>query len=151
MASGIVTTDGASGGKATDRPLERRRPSKKREPRRWLREVKAILLLVVAGFGAVAVWNHTRGADPQGPVGHLGGWLGWMLYSAFGYGGFLFPLILIVLAVNVFIRPIASRGWAPYAGLAVLLVSATGLLTQTAATLAAPAPGEWVDAGGLVG
>src|SRR5262249_60318330 len=57
----------------------------------------------------------------------------------------------IGVGVRVFMRPIASRGWAPYAGLAVLLVSAASLLTQTAATLAAPAPGEWVDAGGLVG
>jgi S-DNA-T family DNA segregation ATPase FtsK/SpoIIIE len=84
-------------------------------------------------------------------VGHLGGWLGWILFSAFGYGGFLFPLILVVVAVNVFIRPIASRGWAPCAGLAVLLLSATGLLTQTAATLSPAAPGERVDAGGLIG
>jgi DNA segregation ATPase FtsK/SpoIIIE, S-DNA-T family len=151
MASGVTTTDGASG-KASDRVLERRRrPAKKREPRRWLREVKAILLLVVAGFGAVAVWNHVRGADPQGPVGHLGGWLGWILFSAFGYGGFLFPLILVVVAVNVFIRPIASRGFTPYAGLAVLLLSATGLLTQTAATLSPAAPGERVAAGGAIG
>ena len=28
---------------------------KKRESRRWLREAQAILLLVLAGFGAVAV------------------------------------------------------------------------------------------------
>ena len=150
MASGVTTSDG-SGGKVSDRVLERRRRApKKREPRRWLREVKAILLLTVAGFGAVAVWNHTRGTDPQGPVGHLGGWLGWVLFVAFGYGGFLFPLILVVVAVNVFIRPIATRGWAPYAGLAVLLLSATGMLTQTAVTLSS-APGEWVDAGGIVG
>jgi DNA segregation ATPase FtsK/SpoIIIE, S-DNA-T family len=143
MASSSVGTSDA-GGKV-------RRPAKKREPRRWLREAQAILLLVLAGFGAVAVWNHTRGVDPQGPVGHLGAWLGWALFVAFGYGGFLFPLILTVVGVNVFVRPIAARGWVPFAGLGVLLLSATGLLAQTAATLAPPAPDERVVAGGLVG
>ena len=151
MAFGVTASDGP-GDKTSERALERRRRApKRREPRRWVREVKAIVLLTVAGFGAVAVWNHTRGTDPQGPVGHLGAWLGWALFVVFGYGGFLFPLILVVVAVNAFVRPIATRGWAPYAGLAVLLLSATGLLTQTAATLSPAAPSEGVEAGGIIG
>jgi S-DNA-T family DNA segregation ATPase FtsK/SpoIIIE len=151
MASGVVANEG-TGDKAPERTAERsRRPSKKREPHRWLREVQAILLLVLAGFGMVAVWHHTRGVDPHGLVGHLGAWLGWSLFVAFGYGGFLFPLILAVVGVNVFVRPIAARGWIPFAGLAVLLVSATGLLTQTSAVLSPPAPGEHAETGGLVG
>jgi S-DNA-T family DNA segregation ATPase FtsK/SpoIIIE len=149
MASGVTTSDG-SGNKASERTLPRR-PAKKREPRRWLREAQAIVLLVLAGFGTVAVWNHTRGVDPQGPVGHLGAWLGWALFVAFGYGGFLFPLILAVVGINVFVRPIAARGLVPFAGLGVLLLSATGLLTQTAMTLSPPAPDERVITGGLVG
>jgi S-DNA-T family DNA segregation ATPase FtsK/SpoIIIE len=124
---------------------------KKRESGRWLREARAILLVVLAGFGAIAVWNHTRGVDPQGVVGHLGAWLGAALFVAFGYGGFLLPLILAVVGANVFIRPIAARGVTPLAGVAVLLLSATGLLTQTAMTLSSPAPDERVVAGGLVG
>ena len=151
MASPVTASDRPDD-RAPDRGLERpRRPQKRKEPRRWLREVKAILLLALAGFGVVAVWNYTRGVDPQGPVGHLGAWLGWSLFEAFGYGGFLFPLILAVVGVNVFVRPIATRGWTPFAGLAVLLLSASGLLTQTAATLVPPAVGESVDAGGVVG
>ena len=102
---------------------------KKRESRRWLREAQAILILVLAGFGAVAVWNYTRGADPQGPVGHLGAWLGGALFVAFGYGGFLLPLVVAVVGVNAFIRPIAARGVTPFAGVAVLLLSAAGILT----------------------
>jgi DNA segregation ATPase FtsK/SpoIIIE, S-DNA-T family len=124
---------------------------KKRESRRWLREAQAILILVLAGFGAVAVWNYTRGADPQGPVGHLGAWLGGGLFIAFGYGGFLLPLVVAVVGANAFIRPIAARGVTPFAGVAVLLLSATGILTQTAMTLSPPAPDETVIAGGLVG
>ena len=50
MAPGVVANDGPP-----ERALERRRRPKKREPRRWLREVEAILLLVVAGFGIVAL------------------------------------------------------------------------------------------------
>jgi S-DNA-T family DNA segregation ATPase FtsK/SpoIIIE len=150
MPPSVGTTEAA--GKPPERPLDRpRRPARRREPRRWLREAQAILLLVLAGFGAIAVWNHTRGVDPQGPVGHLGAWLGWALFVAFGYGGFLFPLIVSVVGINAFFRPIAARGWAPLAGLGVLLASATGLLTQTAATVAPPAPDERVIAGGLVG
>jgi len=147
MASGVTASEGTS-----ERTGERtRRAPKKREPRRWLREAKAILLLVLAGFGTVAVWNHTRGIDPQGPVGHLGAWLGWSLFVAFGYGGFLFPLILAVVAVNVFVRPVAARGVTPFVGLAVLLLSATGLLTQTAMAVSPPAPDERVITGGLIG
>ena len=150
MASGVTTSDGP-GEKASERALDRpRRAPKKREPRRWLREVKAILLFAVAGFGAVAVWDHTRGADAQGPVGHLGAWLGWALFSAFGYGGFVFPVVLVVVAVNIFFRPLAARGWAPFAGLAFLLLSATGMLTHTAATLG-PENGQRVTTGGWVG
>jgi DNA segregation ATPase FtsK/SpoIIIE, S-DNA-T family len=106
---------------------------------------------VLAGFGAIAVWNHTRGVDPQGVVGHVGAWLGAALFVAFGYGGFFLPLIVAVVGANVFIRPIAARGVTPLAGIAVLLLSATGLLTQTAMTLSSPAPDERVVAGGLVG
>ena len=147
MASGVTTSEGSS-----ERAGERaRRAPKKREPRRWLREAKGILLLVLAGFGMVAVWNHTRGVDPQGPVGHLGAWLGWSLFVAFGYGGLLFPLSLAVVAVNVFVRPLAARGVTPFAGLAVLLLSATGLMTQAAMTVSPPAPDERVIVGGLVG
>jgi DNA segregation ATPase FtsK/SpoIIIE, S-DNA-T family len=124
---------------------------KKRDSRRWLREARAILLLVLAGFGAVAVWNHTRGVDPQGPVGHLGSWLGAGLYIAFGYGGLLLPLVVAVIGANAFIRPIAAHGATPLIGVAVLLLSATGLLTQTAMTVSPPAPDEWIITGGLVG
>jgi S-DNA-T family DNA segregation ATPase FtsK/SpoIIIE len=124
---------------------------KKREARRWLREAQAILLLVLAGFGAVAVWNYTRGADSQGPVGHLGAWLGGALFVAFGYGGFLLPLGVAVVGANMFVRPIAARGVTPFVGVAVLLLSAAGLLTQTAMTVSPPAPDERVIAGGLVG
>src|SRR5262249_43082841 len=89
--------------------------------------------------------------DPQGPVGHLGAWLGAALFLAFGYGGFLLPLIVAVVGANVFIRPIATRGWTPVAGIAVLLLSATALLTQTVTALSAPAPDERAMAGGFVG
>jgi S-DNA-T family DNA segregation ATPase FtsK/SpoIIIE len=151
MASGLPTTEG-SGHKASERTLDRpRRPLQKREPRRWLREAQAILLLVLAGFGTVAVWNHTPGVDPQGPVGHLGAWLGWALFVAFGYGGFLFPLVMAAVGINVFVRPVAARGFTPFAGLAVLLLSAAGLLTQAAMTLSPPASEERVVTGGLVG
>jgi DNA segregation ATPase FtsK/SpoIIIE, S-DNA-T family len=125
-------------------------PKKKRDARRWLREARGILLVVLAGFGALAVWNYTPGVDPRGPVGHLGAWLGAALFVGLGYGGFLLPLIVAVVGANVFIRPVAARGLTPLAGILVLLLSATGLLSQTAITLSSP-PEEPVMAGGVVG
>jgi S-DNA-T family DNA segregation ATPase FtsK/SpoIIIE len=136
----------------SDRTSERpRRARRRKEGRRWLREVEAIALLAVAGFVAVALVNHIRGADPQGLVGTLGAGLGWSVFGAFGYAGFLFPLVLAVVAVNLFLRPLTSRGWAPLVGLTVLLVSATGVLTLTEIVLASPPAGERVHSGGIVG
>jgi S-DNA-T family DNA segregation ATPase FtsK/SpoIIIE len=147
-----ATTAPATSEKTTESERPRSgRARKKKEARRWLREVEAIALFAVAGFAAAALFNHARGADPEGVVGMLGDWLGWGLFGAFGYAGFLFPLVLAVIAVNLFLRPLTTRGWAPLVGLAVLLISATGVLALTAVGLAAPTPGEHAQTGGIVG
>ena len=143
--SASTATDKTGGGERS------RRARRKKQGRRWLREVEAIGLFALAGFAAVVLLNHVRGTDPQGLVGTLGDWLGWALFGAFGYAGFLFPLVLAVVAVNLFFRPLTTRGWAPLVGLAVLLVSATGVLALTATVLDPPLPGKSVNAGGIVG
>ncbi len=154
MPSSSITTSGTPERLTSDGAQRPRRSSarRRREPRRWLREVEAITLLAASGFTAVALFNHARGVDPHGVVGTIGDWLGWTLFGAFGYAGFLFPLVVAVIAVNLFLRPLTMRGWAPFVGLAVILLSATGLLALTAAaTASVPSHDYTPGAGGVVG
>ena len=114
---------------AEGKPKRRR----KRGSDRWLSEVKGIMALLAAGFGliALATFDPTlTPAEQQGLTGPVGVWLGWATFQSFGYAGFLLPLLLGAWGASAFLRPIVVRGWVPLAGLAVLLVSAAGLLTQ---------------------
>jgi S-DNA-T family DNA segregation ATPase FtsK/SpoIIIE len=132
---------------ADDKP---RRGRRKREARRWLREVKAIGLLVLAAFSAasLATFDPTLAPGQQSaPVGPVGVALGWALFESLGYAGFLLPLLLAVIGLGVFVRPFVTRGWAPVVGLAVILGSATALLAHTGTAAA----GGQVHYGGLAG
>ena len=122
----VVSTEGKS---AETKPRRRR----KRGSDRWVSEVKGIAALLVAGFGliALATFDPTvTPAEQQGLTGPVGVWLGWATFQSFGYSGFLLPLLLGAWGASAFLRPIVVRGWVPLAGLAALLVSAAGLLTQ---------------------
>src|SRR5258708_3871591 len=134
-----------NGHRVSDKPRGAR---KKKEAHRWVREARAIGALVIAAFTVVALATYRPGAaggyGPSGPIGHH---LAWTLFQAFGYAGFLFPLLLALWAASTFIRPLMPRGWAPAIGLAIVLVATTGLLTQSSPAL----PGEEIRAGGLIG
>jgi len=131
-ASGRQTTSGDS----------RRRRARTRRPGgdgRWVREVKGILALALAGFGLVALYafDPTRHPlDQSSPVGPVGLWLGWAAFWAFGYAGYVFPLLLIVYGAGAFVRAPLARGWPGLAGLALLLISVTGILARRSDTLA---------------
>jgi len=129
----------------------RRLPRKARgEPGRWVREAKGILALALAGFGFVALYAYDptlHPLDQVSPVGPVGGWLGWGSFQAFGYAGYLFPLLLTLYGVSAFVRPRMAHGWQAAVGLAILLVSATGMLARASDTL-----GQYrLHKGGLVG
>ncbi len=112
-------------------PKPRRR--RKRGSDRWLSEVKGIVALLAAGFGLVALATFDPSLTPaeqQGPTGPVGIWLGWASFQSFGYASLLLPLLLGAWGASAFLRPLVVRGWAPFGGLALLLVSASGLLTQ---------------------
>jgi S-DNA-T family DNA segregation ATPase FtsK/SpoIIIE len=130
---------------ADDKP---RRARKNAEHRRWVREAKGISALVAAGFGVVALAAfdpHESPTDQQGLVGPVGVWLAWALFRGFGYAGILFPVLLGGWGAISFLRPSTVRGRRlPLVGLAVLLVTATGLLSLLASA-------DGVDHGGLVG
>jgi len=120
---------------ANDKP---RRARKKKEARRWVREAHAIALLAAAGFAFVALaWFDPEqpAALQRGPAGPVGVWLGWALFRSLGYAGFLVPLLLVVVALSAFARPLVARGWTPAIGVGVLIVAATGLLAESADTV----------------
>jgi S-DNA-T family DNA segregation ATPase FtsK/SpoIIIE len=140
---------------ATAPANERRtsRPRRKKEARRWQREIRGIVLLLAAGFClvALATFDPIRAPSAQsGPTGPLGVWAAWGLFLALGYAGFLLPLLLTVLALSIFVRPLAPGGWAPLAGVGMLLVSTTGLLAL-ASSAQWPSGSSEVQAGGAVG
>ena len=136
----------------TSTPDRPRRARKKKEARRWLREAQAILLLAAAGFGLAALATFDPALAPgvqRGPVGPVGVWLGWAFFRALGYAGFLFPLLLVIIALSAFMRPLAAHGWAPFVGLGIIVLSATGLLTETSSYFGPEA--AHAGAGGAVG
>jgi len=136
----------------TSTPDRPRRARKKKEARRWLREAQAILLLAAAGFGLVALATFDPALAPgvqRGPVGPVGVWLGWAFFRALGYAGFLFPLLLVIIALSAFMRPLAAHGWAPFVGLGIIVLSATGLLAETSSYFGPEA--AHAGAGGAVG
>src|SRR5687767_2397864 len=133
-----------------------RRARKKGDTAFWMRELKGIVAIVLALFGLIALSVFDPAVAPpdqHSVVGPVGVWLGWAFFRAFGYAGFLLPLLLGVWGLSAFLKPLVARGWVPIAGLAVLLVAATGLLQQTSDTFAASAVtrGGVVAAGGFIG
>jgi len=105
----------------------------KGEPGRWVREAKGILALALSGFGFVALYAFDptlHPLDQSSPVGPVGAWLGWGSFHAFGYAGYLFPVLLALYGVSAFVRPRMAHGWQAAAGLGILLVSAAGILAR---------------------
>ncbi|HXD99075.1 MAG TPA: DNA translocase FtsK [Candidatus Acidoferrum sp.] len=116
------------------------RKRRKSDPSRWMREARGIVAIALAGFALVslAVFDPALPPAEQGsPVGPVGWWLGWALFRALGYAGFLLPLLLGAWGVAAFVRPHVAKGWIPLAGIGVLLLAAAGLLQQAADTFVA--------------
>jgi DNA segregation ATPase FtsK/SpoIIIE, S-DNA-T family len=154
--SATVPVDGdkspSSARPASARPRRRLRS----DPKRWVREARGILAIVLAGFAVVslAVFDPALPpAEQSTPVGPVGWWLGWALFRVLGYAGFLLPVLIGAWGVAAFVRPRVVKGWVPLVGLAVLVVAAAGLLQQAADTLVAErvTRGGILAAGGAVG
>ena len=126
-----------AGGDARRRHAKERRKAK--GDGRWVREVKGILALALAGFALVALYAFDpmrHPLDQSSPGGPVGLWLGWAAFWAFGYAGYVFPLLLILYGAGAFVRAPLARGWPGLAGLVLLLVSVTGMLARASDTLA---------------
>src|SRR5262249_27727923 len=50
------------------------------------------------------------------------------------YAGYLFPVLLAIYGVSAFVRPRFAAGWSATVGVAILLVSATGMLARASDT-----------------
>ena len=152
-----VPADDVKAPQAADvRPARPRRVRRRSEMRRWVREVQGIGALALAVFALVALVVYDPGVPPRDQstiVGPVGTWLAWALFRAFGYAGMLFPLAAAVWGAAAFVRPLSARGWLPVAGLALLLLAATGLLQQATEAFAAQrlTRGGVLYAGGLLG
>jgi S-DNA-T family DNA segregation ATPase FtsK/SpoIIIE len=85
--------------------------------------------------------------DQTSPVGPVGVWLGWVFFWAFGYAGYLFPILLAGYGASAFIRSRMVTGWPAVAGLGLLLISVTGILTRLSDTLAV----QRIHKGGVLG
>ncbi|MBI3624597.1 MAG: DNA translocase FtsK 4TM domain-containing protein [Candidatus Rokubacteria bacterium] len=117
-------------------------------PGRWQREVKGIAALALAGFSAfaLAIFDpRLRLGDQASPVGPLGVWLGWAIFRAFGYAGYVLPLALAFYGVSTFFRRGLGVRWPALTGCACLVVSLTGLLARASDTL------KGVPKGGIFG
>jgi DNA segregation ATPase FtsK/SpoIIIE, S-DNA-T family len=138
-----------------DKPLSAARPSarprrgRRSDPKRWIREARGIVAIVLAGFAVVSLAMFDPALPPAeqlSPVGPVGWWLGWALFRVLGYAGFLLPLLAAAWGMAAFVRPRMAKGWVPLAGLGVLLIAAAGLLQQAADTFVA----ERVTRGGIL-
>jgi len=137
-AAGVVASRDPA---ARREALARRKAERaaRRERSRWVREIKGILALALAGFGLVAIYAFDPALHPldqSSPVGPVGLWVGWTLFRAFGYGGYVFPALFVLYGIGAFARSRLARGWAALVGLVLLLVSVTGMLARASDTLA---------------
>jgi S-DNA-T family DNA segregation ATPase FtsK/SpoIIIE len=149
-AEGRSRIAGEAGAGRDGRRPARRRGERPRAQSRWLREVKGILALALAGLGGLALAAFDPGLDPldqTNPVGPVGLWLAWAAFWTVGHGGWLGPLLLALYGVAAFVETRWVRGWSALAGLLALLVALTGILARLSDTLAEVR----IHRGGLLG
>ncbi len=141
---------GAKGAAARRERVARRRAARKvaRAERSWLREVKGLVALGAGAivFAALYLFDPGQPSPQSSPVGAVGLWLGWAVFSGVGYAGYLVPLLLALYGVGAFGRARWGRGWPGLVGLGVLLVGMTGAFARLSESGAAPVP-----KGGLLG
>ena len=79
----------------------------KAPPARWLREAQGVVALGLAAYVTVALLSYDstlHWLDQGGRVGVVGLWIGWAMFTAVGYAGYLVPLALVAWATLVQLR-----------------------------------------------
>ena len=161
MASRIVQPEAEGVAPRRERAVRRRAAARRaaRGELRWLREVKGLLALGLAGIVVIALYCYdpvVHPLDQSSPVGPVGLWIGWGLFWAVGYAGYLLPMLLVLYGVGAFVRARLAHGWPGLVGLGVLLVSVTGVLGRASDfSVASPIHKGgmlgWAVSGGLAG
>jgi S-DNA-T family DNA segregation ATPase FtsK/SpoIIIE len=116
----------------------------------WVREAEGVVVLGIAAYTAAALVSYDPALhwlDQEGQVGVVGLWIGWAVFTAVGYAGYLVPLALAGWALSAILRPTAAGRLSAVAGLGLGLVGLTGLLARASG----PSGGVWLHRGGLVG
>ena len=118
---------------------------------RWVREAQAVVALGVAAFLLLALVSYDPALhwlDQEAQVGVVGLWIGWALFAAVGYAGYLLPLALAGWAVAAVVRPVAAAGGlSTLVGVALGLLGLTGLLARASGV----SRGVYLHRGGYLG
>ncbi|HSF02878.1 MAG TPA: DNA translocase FtsK 4TM domain-containing protein [Solirubrobacterales bacterium] len=117
---------------------------------RWVREARAVVALGLGAYVALSLLSYDpvlHWLDQEGSVGVVGLGIGWALFTAVGYAGYLVPAALAGWGIATFLRPVAAGGVATLVGVGLGLVALTGLLAR----LSGPSDGVWLHRGGLAG
>jgi S-DNA-T family DNA segregation ATPase FtsK/SpoIIIE len=117
---------------------------------RWVREAQAVLAFGVAVYLFLALLSYDPALhwlDQEAQVGVVGLWIGWALFTAVGYAGYLVPLALAGWAVAAFVRPVPAAGLFTLLGVGLGLVGLTGLLARVSGV----SGGVYLHRGGLFG
>jgi hypothetical protein len=117
---------------------------------RWVREAQAVVALGLAAYLGLALLSYDPALhwlDQEAQVGVVGLWVGWALFAAVGYAGYLLPLALAGWAVGAFVRPVAAGAVSTLVGVGLGLLGLTGLLARASG----PSRGVYLHRGGVLG
>lgn len=106
-------------------------------------EVIGIVLLAISLFLIIALLSYSEANIASNWGGVVGGYTAWLLFKAVGYSAYIFPILIVILALEFLIRrEFDFRPLIPVS-LFFLLVSLSGLLSSLV--------GSELMSGGVVG
>src|SRR5262249_62118620 len=80
---------------------------------RWIREAQAVVAFGLGVYVLLALLSYDptlHWLDQEAQVGVVGLWIGWALFTAVGYAGYLLPLALAGWAGAPFVPPLPPGG-----------------------------------------
>ncbi|MBI5232790.1 MAG: DNA translocase FtsK 4TM domain-containing protein [Deltaproteobacteria bacterium] len=90
-------------------------------------EVAGLVFLAFAAISAISLVSRDEAANPIGIVGSI---LSWALFALIGYGAYIFPALLLVVALKCLLRRYLNIGSSIFIGLFFLILASTGLLAS---------------------
>ncbi|MBI5326956.1 MAG: DNA translocase FtsK 4TM domain-containing protein [Deltaproteobacteria bacterium] len=106
-------------------------------------EVTGIALLGISLFAMVSLFSYSEADIASNWGGIVGGYSAWLLFKMIGYSAYLFPILIIILALEFLIRRKLNFRLSIPISLAFLLISFSGLLSSLV--------GNDILSGGIVG